>query len=115
MKSISKYIYLIGIACCFFAIFSCSDDDNTISNGIGSTIEHYECKKVSTFYVPHDSASIGSDIYSTIVHLDNAETNKRHELSATTSLKNNRLEVKMDIPNNVKIEDGTYNLSTYQR
>lgn len=111
MKSISKYIYLIGIACCFFAIFSCSDDDNTISNGIGSTIEHYECKKVSTFYVPHDSASIGSDIYSTIVHLDNAETNKRHELSATTSLKNNRLEVKMDIPNNVKIEDGTYNLS----
>ena len=111
MKPAFKYIAYIIVTCCCFAIYSCNDDDNIISNEIGSTIEHYGEKKISTFYVPHNSTSIGSNLCTSIVHLDNAETNKQQEFSATASLKNNLLEIKMEIPKNEKIDDGSYNLS----
>lgn len=111
MKTILQYIVILLASLSCFALFSCHDDHDIFSNEIGSTLEHFEGKRVSTFYLPHDSATISNETNSATVCLENTETLKRYEFSAKTILKDNRLEVKMDIPNNEKIEDGVYNLS----
>lgn len=111
MKSIFKYIAFIVVACCFFTTYSCSDDDNIISNEIGSTMEHFKEKRISTFYIPRNNINISDTISSIIVSLENTSDLSQKDLFATTAISKEHLKVKMEIPNNDKITDGTYNLS----
>ncbi|MBQ7041153.1 MAG: hypothetical protein IJN66_00375 [Muribaculaceae bacterium] len=111
MKTIMQYIVILLTSLSCFALFSCHDENDIFSNEIGSTLEHFDGKRVSTFYLPHDSTTISNGTNSATVYLENTETLKQYEFSAKTILKDNRLEVKMDIPNNEKIDDGIYNLS----
>ena len=111
MKTIMQYIVILLTSLSCFALFSCHDENDIFSNEIGSTLEHFDGKRVSTFYLPHDSTTISNGTNSATVYLENTETLKQYEFSAKTILKDTRLEVKMDIPNNEKIDDGIYNLS----
>ena len=78
MKTIMQYIVILLTSLSCFALFSCHDENDIFSNEIGSTLEHFDGKRVSTFYLPHDSTTISNGTNSATVYLENTETLKQY-------------------------------------
>lgn len=111
MKSIFKYALFLIATYCLCATYSCNDEDHIFSNNIGSTIEYLNNKKISTFHIPRKGINVNDSISSIIVSLENHKDQSIIDLFASISISNDKITVKMEIPNEVKIIDGTYNLS----
>lgn len=113
MKSKLKLIALIVIACNFISITSCSDnnDNNYLSNAIGSKLEYGKDKKLSSFLIPKEESNLSDTTTSLMIYLENPTSLEKQRFFALTRLIGNHFEIKMEIPENETIVDGKYNLS----
>lgn len=105
-------LWLISALMSIFFLCSCNDDD-IITNELGSSINKDGNHKISTFELPNDVAKLSCDITELKIELKDLDGNPAYSFNAATQISPETIKVKMLIPNEQTIADGEYKLNCY--
>lgn len=105
-------LWLISVLMSIFFLSSCNDDD-IITNELGSSINKEGNQKISTFELPNDIAKLSCDITELKIELKALDGNPAYSFNAATQISPETIKVKMHIPNGQTIADGEYKLNCY--